>query len=292
MLPTYSQDHLLDEKAALTSTQALPPQHRVPKRMPSTRRFFITLLFGLLVTAGLANAFLKQEPIGEDAAESEDDHVVHRDDSTFSRLLSSASPQALHSFLHTYFPSTYQHGVYDSDHAAMEAVHANDPELATSIVQMAKRQSGNETTASTIVSSTTTDSGGLTISSTTSETSTTEETTPPASTSSTETTTTQAETSTATTTSTTQQSSSDTMTSTSESSEVISTPASTLSTTTTSGPTTTRPPRTSTFTSTLPGGAQVCRKTNFLFPPFRCLPPQFRVIPTTLDTRAFETEFA
>ncbi|XXH00369.1 hypothetical protein Hte_006713 [Hypoxylon texense] len=147
MTPSPPGKGLLGEKAVSTPTQSSHIRRRMVERMPSPRHLFLTLLLGLLVTAGLANAVLKQQPSlyddDDDSAGSDADHghdVVHHDDSTFSRLLSSASPQALHEFLHAYFPSTYKHGIYDSDHSAMEAVHATDPELATSIVQMAKRQ--------------------------------------------------------------------------------------------------------------------------------------------------------
>ncbi|KAI1214514.1 uncharacterized protein F4807DRAFT_414 [Annulohypoxylon truncatum] len=299
MTPNLSEKSLLGEKAALPFTQSTQRRSHIVNKMPSARHCFLTLLLGLLVTAGLANALLKQQPANEDRAESESDDVVHRDDSTFSRLLSSASPQALHQFLHAYFPSTYKHGVYDSDHAAMEAVHANDPELATSIVQMAKRQqssSGNDTTAA-VTTSTSTETSAAT---STSESSTSQESTAettsaaPSSTSTLDTTTTTA------TPSSTTQTDSQTTTTTSESTETTSTSGtftsssadltsetttvvtttlssstplivttsvsssssssssrdSTLATTTTSSAGTTTSPRTSTFTSTLPGGAK------------------------------------
>ncbi|KAF3063912.1 hypothetical protein GL218_02307 [Daldinia childiae] len=153
-MTSLSEKGLLGEQQA-TYTPTQPKRcirHRVVEKMPSPRHFFLTLFLGLLVTAGLASAVLHQKPSGEDKVESETEHVVLRDDSTFSRLLSSTSPRAIHEFLHAYFPGTYKHGVYDSDHSAMEAIHASDPELATSIVQLAKRQSGNETITTTATS--------------------------------------------------------------------------------------------------------------------------------------------
>ncbi|KAI2641918.1 hypothetical protein GGS26DRAFT_29014 [Hypomontagnella submonticulosa] len=255
-MTSISEKGLSGEREVSASIQNTRPGLRMVEKMPSTRRFFLTLLLGLLVTAGLANAVLNREPHSEDSTESETDHISQRDDSAFSRMLSSASPQALHEFLHAYFPGTYKHGVYESDHSAMEVVHANDPELATSIVQLAKRQSGNETTSAT--SSTTTDSSTMspTSSSTTEQTSTQETSTaPPTSTD---------------TTSTTSISSSTDSTSSSTPTQETSTTASyittsillteyldsTLATSTTPSSSTTRPPRTSTFTSTLPGGAK------------------------------------
>ncbi|OTA84956.1 hypothetical protein M434DRAFT_165709 [Hypoxylon sp. CO27-5] len=176
MTPISIEKGLLGEKVAIASTQTTCRRRRIADRMPSARNFFLTLLLGFLVTAGLANAMLKQQHSGEEPTKSGDDHALHRDDSTFLRLLSSTSPQALHEFLHAYFPSTYKHGIYDSDHSAMEAVHANDPELATSIVQLAKRQSGNDTTvsATTPTSTETSTITSTTESSTSQETSTQE----------------------------------------------------------------------------------------------------------------------
>ncbi|KAI0883326.1 uncharacterized protein GGS22DRAFT_168424 [Annulohypoxylon maeteangense] len=256
MTPNLSEQNFLGEKATLPLTQTTQRPQHVVKKMPSARHFFLTLLLGLLFTTGLANGLLKQQPSNEVHAESKPDHVVHRDDSTFSRLLSSASPQALHHFLHTYFPATYKHGVYDSDHAAMEAVHANDPELATSIVQMAKRQqsSGNDTTAA-VTTSTSTETSAAT--STSQSTTTQESTAETSSTTRSSASTSDAPTSTVTSTSSTQTDSPTTTTTTSSgSTETTSTPGSTLATATTSSVSTTASPRTSTFTSTLPGGAK------------------------------------
>ncbi|KAI0891592.1 hypothetical protein F4806DRAFT_301844 [Annulohypoxylon nitens] len=262
MTPNTSKQSLLGEKAGLPFIQPTQRRPHIAKKMPSARHFFLTLLLGLLVTAGLANAFLKQQPLNEEQAGGESDGVVHRDDSTFSRLLNSASPQALHHFLHAYFPATYKHGVYDSDHAAMEAVHANDPELATSIVQLAKRQqssSSNDTTAA-VTSSTSTETSESSVATPTSESSTTQESTAETtSTTPSSTSTSDTPTSSTTTPTSSAQTDSQTTTTTSASSETTSTPAyldSTLATTTTSSASTTASPRTSTFTSTLPGGAK------------------------------------
>ncbi|KAI1761390.1 hypothetical protein GGR53DRAFT_29728 [Hypoxylon sp. FL1150] len=249
---------LLGENAT-PLTQSSHIRHHFVERMPSARHIFLTLLLGLLVTAGLANAILKQQPAlhDEDSTGSDADHSgddTHRDDSTFSRLLSSASPQAIHEFLHAYFPGTYKHGIYDSDHSAMEAVRATDPELATSIVQMAKRQTSNETTVSP-TSTQATDSNTLTTSTLDQTTTTTPDT------STTDTTTTSPTTPSETSTvvesiTTTSSAGSPTTQPTSDSTTATSTPDSTPGTTTTSSSITSRATRTSTFTSTLPGGAK------------------------------------
>ncbi|KAI1102410.1 hypothetical protein F4804DRAFT_266888 [Jackrogersella minutella] len=258
MSPHSPEKGILGEKAALETSQTNCCRYRMVNKMPSARQFFLTLFLGLLVTAGLANALLKQQPSSEDSAESENDNIVQHDDSTFSRLLSSASPQALHQFLHAYFPATYKHGIYDSDHSAMEAVHANDPELATSIVQMAKRQSGNETSSVGTTTATSVETSVVTPtseSSSTSQASSTQETSSTSQASSSDTTT-----STATSTSTsTSAAEADTTTtiSTTESTQGTTTPSSTLATSTASSSTPlTTSSKTSTFTSTLPGGAK------------------------------------
>ncbi|KAI1414213.1 hypothetical protein F5Y13DRAFT_18355 [Hypoxylon sp. FL1857] len=298
MTPISVEKGLLGKKAAIASTQTTRRRHRMVDKMPSARNFFVTLFLGLLVMVGLANAMLNKQHPSEDSAESEGDHVVHRDDSTFSRLLSSASPQALHEFLHAYFPATYKHGIYDSDRSAMEVVHANDPELATSIVQLAKRQSGNDNTTSSVTTPTSTEISTVTSTteSSTSQDTSTQETSSASATSPSETTvvstatpTTSTETETPTTPSTSEstQTTSTPGTSADSSTEVSETTMTTTSTSTSSNPstpvsssssssssrtssrestftttttpsstTTTRPPRTSTFTSTLPGGAK------------------------------------
>ncbi|KAI0167171.1 hypothetical protein GGR52DRAFT_557233 [Hypoxylon sp. FL1284] len=265
MAPIPPGKGLLGEKAVPALDRSTRTRHRMVERMPSNRcLLFLSLLLSLFITAGLANTILKQEPSvgGDDLAGSEaeqgPDSAIHGDDSTFSRLLSSASPQALHEFLHAYFPGTYKHGVYDSDNSAMEAVHATDPELATSIVQLAKRQqSGNDTTTPP-TSTQTTDSSTLTSTSTPDQTTTTSDES-----SSADTTTTSPSPSSETSTSAdiptvTSASATDLTTTspTSESTTATSTPDSTLGTTTTPGSSTTRATRTSTFTSTLPGGAK------------------------------------
>ncbi|CAK7239842.1 MAG: hypothetical protein STHCBS139747_001277 [Sporothrix thermara] len=57
----------------------------------------------------------------------------------FSRLLEAVSPESLHDLLHEYFPDTYKHGVYPSEKKALEAIHRANAALATSIVQLARR---------------------------------------------------------------------------------------------------------------------------------------------------------
>ena len=107
--------------------------------MPSTRNLILTLVVGLLVTLGLASAVSTNgQPCQNGESNGPGNIEPEETPSAFSRLLSSASPEALHRFLHSHFPGTYRHGV-------LEAIHSSDPELASSIAQLAKRQGSNET---------------------------------------------------------------------------------------------------------------------------------------------------
>ncbi|KAI0024396.1 hypothetical protein F4780DRAFT_599054 [Xylariomycetidae sp. FL0641] len=127
------------------------PREPTTRRMPSVRAFSLTLLLCLSVAAGFAHAgVLSGKPCHKmGTAEVEPENAATPDQSSLSRLLSSASPQALHEFLHAYLPESDQHGVFESDQAAIDAVESDDPELATSIAQVARRQAGggNDTTA-------------------------------------------------------------------------------------------------------------------------------------------------
>ncbi|KAL1903123.1 hypothetical protein Sste5346_000407 [Sporothrix stenoceras] len=74
--------------------------------------------------------------------------------SSFSRLLEAVSPESLHDLLHEYLPDTYKHGVYPSEKHALEAIHRENAALATSIIQLARRDL-NSTTSSSSPSSNT-----------------------------------------------------------------------------------------------------------------------------------------
>ncbi|KAI1498478.1 hypothetical protein F5X99DRAFT_321818 [Biscogniauxia marginata] len=153
LLPT--QNGLLNGMSEKSPTTHIThSRHHSARNMPSARNFFLlTLLVCLSVVAGFTNAiYFKARPCDNDhTAGSEVGDMSDQDESSFARLLTSASPEALHQLLHNYLPS-YRHGIYDSDHSALEAVHENDPELASSIVEMVKRQSGNDTTSEAPIS--------------------------------------------------------------------------------------------------------------------------------------------
>jgi hypothetical protein len=67
--------------------------------------------------------------------------------SRFQTLLDSIDPGHLHDILHTHLKGKYRHGVFEEDKKALEAVHNENEEVATSLVELAKRQDNNATTA-------------------------------------------------------------------------------------------------------------------------------------------------
>lgn len=147
-----------------SSTNALPPGNRPLKapaeEMPPARHLLVTLVICFLVTFGLATVIAPRSWSGDPRQDVRWDVdqvdrvdrvavvVVATDESSFARLLNAVSPDSLHAALHRYFPG-YQHGVYASDHEALEAVHRVNAALATSLANLAKRQDGgsNDTTA-------------------------------------------------------------------------------------------------------------------------------------------------
>lgn len=156
------------EKQALATVYSLSTtnsesqsQHR--KKMPSVRRIILVTLALVFVTLGLASAVpagaWSNGPCEKHAGEGlqVQSEAGNDDSSTFSFLLNAASGEALHEVLHRYFPNRFKDGVYPSDKTAMEAVHREDPMLATSLVNLAKRQGGgnNSTTVATTAATTT-----------------------------------------------------------------------------------------------------------------------------------------
>ncbi|ORY71970.1 uncharacterized protein BCR38DRAFT_24587 [Pseudomassariella vexata] len=90
------------------------------------------LLFGLLVVftaaLGVATAVsLNRQPCHDTTGSGEENAMVDGQ------------------ILHAYFPGTFKHGVYASDEDAIEAVRSNDAALAESLVELAKRQTQNQT---------------------------------------------------------------------------------------------------------------------------------------------------
>ena len=121
--------------------------------MPSIRSLLLTCL--LL-------ARLSSYVISEPSPEQEADREALSDLEAFQQLLDQVDPPALHAALHDFTPKKFKHGVFKEDRTAVEAVHRDEPSLATSILALAKRQEpGNSTipvTTVTVIDSTVTKS--------------------------------------------------------------------------------------------------------------------------------------
>ncbi|KAI0123085.1 hypothetical protein BJ170DRAFT_124925 [Xylariales sp. AK1849] len=160
------QSYGVDEKTSITSSHQADSRGR--RKMLSARRFVLGLLLLLSLAFGLVTAaYPNEQPGGEESTSGEGQVVFDQEESSFAKLLSSASPVTLHRLLHTYFPGTFKHGVYPSDESAVEAVHSNDAALAISLVQLARRQDNSSTTGSASTVTTTIVDGGTTIVTTT-----------------------------------------------------------------------------------------------------------------------------
>lgn len=146
---------LLDEKRVLQTPSSNPSGQAAQqnRNMTAIRRLLVALTVSVLVTVAVARTYpvpcgLHRNGDAEaQAAQAAPNVVASQDDSTFAQLLRSASPESLHRLLHDYLPEKFQHGVFPSDKEAVEAVHGDSAALATSIVQIAKRQNNNNSTA-------------------------------------------------------------------------------------------------------------------------------------------------
>lgn len=142
-----------EEKTAFLDGQAsreskATPRPASPRRSSSTmlniRRFCTLVLCMALSFALVTSAFPlrrqcrhETDAAGPGAARSQTDAGDRS--SAFSQLLHSASPSTLHELLHEFLPEKYRHGVYESEHDALRAVHAESPKLATAMAALAKR---------------------------------------------------------------------------------------------------------------------------------------------------------
>ncbi|KAL9025934.1 MAG: hypothetical protein Q9196_005320 [Gyalolechia fulgens] len=86
-------------------------------------------LFGLLALVNAGNAYQKRQ-----------DQDPEADLEELSKLLDQADPPSLHAALHDYSPKEFKHGMFQEDRTAVEAIHKEQPSLASSIVAIAKRQ--------------------------------------------------------------------------------------------------------------------------------------------------------
>ncbi|KAK3997571.1 hypothetical protein QBC44DRAFT_315112 [Cladorrhinum sp. PSN332] len=163
-LPSY-QDISKDAKEKIDSRTpaaleegrpSSAPASAPAKNMTSYRRTILFLSFTWLVLYGVALAGenrLRWQKGSHKAQVPEQQSGVATGSSTepssFAALLNGASPKSLHDLLHRHLPKRFQDGVWESEHHAVRAVHQADPALASTIVQLAKRQDNNSTAAST-----------------------------------------------------------------------------------------------------------------------------------------------
>ncbi|KAL9098840.1 MAG: hypothetical protein Q9163_005569 [Psora crenata] len=100
-----------------------------------------TLLFALFAPCLTTSPLQRCDPHNE----------AQVDIDTFQKLLSQVDPPALHAALHDFSPRKFKHGMFQEDRTAVEAIHREQPGIATGILKMAnlvKRQD-NGTAAST-----------------------------------------------------------------------------------------------------------------------------------------------
>jgi hypothetical protein len=83
------------------------------------------------------------------------------DYAAFQKLLADIDENAIHSALHRW-SSKFRDGIFSKDRTAIEAVHSENPRLATKLVHLARRQSNSTATTSRKTSTTakTTSEGG------------------------------------------------------------------------------------------------------------------------------------
>ncbi|KAF3804494.1 hypothetical protein GCG54_00000848 [Colletotrichum gloeosporioides] len=136
----------VDEKRDSTISR---PSKEPTKKMAGPRRVLLGVVVCGLMTLSLASV------IGHRGMPCARDHhtkaqvVISEED-----LNNPAKADLLHRLLHAYFPDRYQDGVYASDKEALEAVQADDADLASALLQLAKRQDNTTTSAATEASQT------------------------------------------------------------------------------------------------------------------------------------------
>ena len=93
-----------------------------------------------------ATAVPRQRPEGQPI-----NAEAQADVQAFQKLLDQVDPTALHSALHQHSPTPFRDGIFKEDRTAAEALHRDNPPLATSIVAMAKRQEPGNNSSSVVV---------------------------------------------------------------------------------------------------------------------------------------------
>ncbi|PNY26463.1 Uncharacterized protein TCAP_03582 [Tolypocladium capitatum] len=148
------RDHKLEagllstlEEETTTFIPARPQESRPKRTMSSIRRLAVAIIVGLFVGMGLAVAKDSAMARCLRAGHGVSNHEVK------ASLAKDPSPDLVYRLLHAYFPDKYQRGVHEPDNDATKAVHADDPDLAPTMAELAKRQrdgSGSNTTSSEV----------------------------------------------------------------------------------------------------------------------------------------------
>ncbi|KAL8701675.1 MAG: hypothetical protein Q9201_004778 [Fulgogasparrea decipioides] len=76
----------------------------------------------------------------EDVYRNQENKEARADIEEFNKLLDQVDPPSLHAALHDYSPKKFKHGMFKEDRTAVEAIHKEEPSLASTIVAIAKRQ--------------------------------------------------------------------------------------------------------------------------------------------------------
>lgn len=132
------------EKTASVDNRQRPA---LARRMACARRTIIILSLGTLVLLWFASVGSIRMPCHKVNPGNQTAGEV-LDSSSFSAILESASPASLQDLLHRYFPEKFPHGVFPSAHETAAVQQAAAAPVATSNVQLAKRQNDNSTTSS------------------------------------------------------------------------------------------------------------------------------------------------
>lgn len=152
--PSATEFQYIDEKAESQNSRFENPgsgpsenkaRLKVPavlknSKMPSFRHFLITFTVFVILTITYTSAA---------AIQSRNGHGTTIDEIRFQELLDTVSDASLHKVLEQYISSKYQPGVYEKDRTAMQAVHQEDAAVATSLVELAKRQNNASMTIET-----------------------------------------------------------------------------------------------------------------------------------------------
>lgn len=119
-------------------------------KMSAIRKLLVGLVVLSLLTLSLVSAVPSRKfPLAPHKPSAEDRRK-------FQELLGSVETTCLHDLLHRFVSDKYKHGVFEEDKKAVAAVYEQDAAQASSLVELAKRQTSNTTTAETSPATSTT----------------------------------------------------------------------------------------------------------------------------------------